>query len=601
MVTSAELKSRSFQLQRVDLLSQIVSNSRRDQSRREIFSKISYDKGTRLMNELTLSHVLQCLQQRIDALIPLQVDTPDHPAYGGIVHPEFGIATPQPTAEFVTGCAYLSLGNEHADESLLDQAILAMEYLLNVQHENGLVDLPAVNYDSSPDTGFIVQKFCPIIELGRVQRANHPQWNRLLEKIECFIRRTIPGLLIGGFHTPNHRWVITSALVQAHALFPDLDVKTTVEAYLAEEFDIDEEGTFIERSIGVYDAVNTRALLFIEKYWGAPTAMEAVNRNLTFNLHLLHSDGTAETGLSHRQDFGTREVTTTLIANYLLSNQVSPNPVFVKAAQTLWEKATHPENHLTWICHALLTCGDPKPQTVSLPENFSNYYPKNGLWRVRRNRMSASVFKDTTRLMTLIYGTAELTSVKISQTYFGQYIGRFVSNDLQVEANQAMLRSEGKSNPRRPAYELPLGRPVPHDQWAHMIEERDLRWLPPALSTLKIQEVEGGFDLHYQTLDGLPGVCAQMAFDFLPGGVWETEDTKIMPVAGQIIFLKQGLGTMRYGNDVIQISPGTYAHGMWHMRDAEPAPNHVRILLTFFTPVKSTIKLRCYRGLTPKM
>jgi hypothetical protein len=113
---------------------------------------------------------------------------------------------------------------------------------------------------------------------------------------------------------------------------------------------------------------------------------------------------------------------------------------------------------------------------------------------------------------------------------------------------------------------------------------------------LTIEEVEGGFDLHYQTLDGLDGVAAQMAFDFPVDGIWETDDTMTRPVAGQVLFLKRGHGTMRYGHDVICIGPGAHAHAMWAMREAETAPDHVRVLLTFMTPVDVVIEVRVHRG-----
>ena len=70
------------------------------------------------------------------------------------------------------------------------------------------------------------------------------------------------------------------------------------------------------------------------------------------------------------------------------------------------------------------------------------------------------------------------------------------------------------------------------------------------------------------------------------------------PQAGQVIFLKQGYGTMRYGNDTIRIGPGADAHRMWAMRDTEPAPDHVRVLLTFVTPVDHTFSLSCSHGIT---
>ena len=111
--------------------------------------------------------------------------------------------------------------------------------------------------------------------------------------------------------------------------------------------------------------------------------------------------------------------------------------------------------------------------------------------------------------------------------------------------------------------------------------------------------LDNGFNLVYRTLDGLDGVAAQVAFDFPPGGIWETADNSLIPQKGQVIFLKQGAGRMRYGNDVIEISPGATAHTMWEMREAQTAPQSVRILLTYRTPVDAVIHIRTNRGVTP--
>jgi hypothetical protein len=150
--------------------------------------------------------------------------------------------------------------------------------------------------------------------------------------------------------------------------------------------------------------------------------------------------------------------------------------------------------------------------------------------------------------------------------------------------------------PRRPGYEQPIGRPVPPEQYEALTAQRSLRPLPPLTSTLTARHVELGFDLHYQTLNGLDRVTAQIAFDFPPGGVWETPDTCLKPHTGQTIFLKQGYGAMRYGDDVIEIGPGADAHRMWAMRDAEPAPQHVRVLMTFITPIAHTFAIRVRHG-----
>ena len=78
--------------------------------------------------------------------------------------------------------------------------------------------------------------------------------------------------------------------------------------------------------------------------------------------------------------------------------------------------------------------------------------------------------------------------------------------------------------------------------------------------------------------------------------VCHAHDTCLKPQAGQVIFLKHGDGAMRYGDDVIRIGPGADAHRMWAMRDAEPAPQHVRVLMTFVTPIDHVFSIRLNTG-----
>jgi hypothetical protein len=124
-----------------------------------------------------------------------------------------------------------------------------------------------------------------------------------------------------------------------------------------------------------------------------------------------------------------------------------------------------------------------------------------------------------------------------------------------------------------------------------------LRRLPPAESELAVALTPDGLALRYRTLDGTPGVVAQIAFDFPPGGTWETDDTSLRPVAGQTIFLKRDHGTMRYGADTIRLGPGNDAHRTWQMRHTEPPTGHVRVLVPFLTPVDHTFAIRLGRGL----
>lgn len=548
---------------------------------------------------LRLDTVLPFFAAHVDELRHWQILDPAHPDSGALINPAYGCADNKATSSFITQAAYLLLAGPDDDPALLAALDAAAGYLLTAQRPSGNIDLPSVNIDSGPDTGFTVQQLCTIFELARRDGRAKGDWLPLLARLEKFIRRAVEGMKIGGFHTPNHRWVICSALAQAKALFPDVEVAAVMESYLAEGFDIDPEGAFIERSVGVYDAVNDRSLLFIQEHWASPDALDAVRRNLDFCLHLLHADGSAETGLSRRQDYGTRTVAAGLVHCLLLHNHFAPTELFVAAAHWLWDANAAGEN-LLWTVYTLLKCGDPAPSTpaakAALPTSYSRHFPHNGIWRIRRERFSASIFQDATRLLSLVHGQAELTSLKISQTYFGGACGLFYGESLAVDGERGVLSSGGLRRPRRPGYELPLGRPVSPAQWNAAFAERGLYELPAAAGTLEIREAEGGLDFHYHNGQGVDKVAVQIAFDFPPGGVWESDDTRTLPAAGQPIFLKRGYGRMRYGSDVIRIGPGAAAHLMWPMRDSEAAPNHVRVLLTFWTPVDFHFQIRAFRG-----
>ena len=546
------------------------------------------------MPQLTQAAVTQLLAEQIEAALPRQLLDRDHPDYGALVSPDWGIADPSHggTTPVVAGCVLLALAGR---PEFVPHATLAADYLLRAQRPSGLIDLRNCNYDSSPDTGFAVQLLCAALALGRARTGQDAEFDALLARIEQFVRRAVPGMLTGGFHTPNHRWVIASALAQAGALCPDLPVGPTITAYLAEGFDLDDEGMYLERSAGVYDAVCDRSLLLLADCWDAPGAREAARANLRLNLHLLHADGTAETGLSRRQDYDQRVVPASLVASYLHSAAYDPDPVSVRAAQWLWSRATPGLGDTVWTAVSLLRDGEPAPSAATLPDDFACLYPHNGLWRVRRGALSVSCFRDSVRLLALHYGQAELSSVSIAQSYFG--CGQFIADTLTVADGATTLRSDGQRRSRRPGYDQPLGRPVPPEQWAERLAERENRPAPPATSTLTIGEASGGLALRYQTLAGLDRVTTQIAFDFPPGGAWETGDTAVIPQAGQVLFLKQGYGVMRYGNDAIRIGPGADAHRMWQMRDADPPRDRARVLLTFTTPIDHTFSITGLHGL----
>lgn len=502
---------------------------------------------------------------------------PGSPTEGAWINPEWGLDDPSHvgTSVLLAGCAWLALwGPVARREHFRRRAALAAAYLLRVQRPGGLIDYKSCNFDSAPDTAFVVQLLAAVAEMA----APDGRLEVVRATIETFIRRAVPGLCSGGFHTPNHRWVICSALAQAAALWPDLTpaVASTLSAYRAEGIDQDADGAYQERSPAVYDAVTNRCLWFLGRHAGWREAPGAIRRNLRLNLHLLHPDGTIETALSRRQDRGWRVVPSALAPILHLVGEHA-------LAAWLWQRAAAPSlTDCVWMVYAA-RAGGRSMDRMRRPVSFTRHLSSLGMWRVGRPGWSASIFRDSTRLVHLVAGEIELSGLSIAQSYFG--VGRFRAEQLELCRGGVVLRSSGRHHPGRPGYLLPLGRPVPVDRWEELAGERMVRSLPPCASELRITATADGLCLHYRTLGGQAGVPAQIALDFRPRGLWRAPGTECCMRPGSVHFLDSAWAEVRSGRSVVRIEPGAAAHRMRAMRDAGGPEGNARVLLTFLTPV----------------
>ncbi len=559
------------------------------------------------MKPLTLEGVAAELHEQLRQALHLQSTDAGSHCRGALINPEWGLPDPThgATGALVTGagCLYLlsrtrGVVVDGIDE-LLDHAQLAGHYLLRAQRPTGRIDLPTCNYDSAPDTAFVVQDFARLLEHGRPLPVDDPRWAKLLTSVETFFARAARGLIDGGFHTPNHRWVIASALAKAQQLLPGFDAERAIELFTAEGVDIDAEGAFQERSAGVYDAVTNRSLLMLDAVRPWPAATEAVVRNLAFNAHMLHADGTIETALSRRQDAAKAIVPAGLIPVALAAARRTGDGRPAALANHLWSNRSQIDIptlvEILWEMIADARPVDPS----SLPGRFARLFPANRLWRMRDGLLSVSAFAGRPDLASVVYGQARICAVRIRQAYFGA-AGDFIADSIEPRQAGVELRSSGRHHPRRPAYDLALDETVPVDRWEQMLPRRAQRQLPPAAMSLDVRLAPDGLDLHLRAQDGLEGVATCMVFDCPPGGRWDTDSAAFDPLGGQVIALKAGRATIAYGPDRIEIGPGAGAHRMLHMRDLPPALGMVRIMLTWLTPIDHVIQLRFRRGMTPR-
>ncbi|MEG0897908.1 MAG: hypothetical protein RSF73_10220, partial [Ruthenibacterium sp.] len=119
--------------------------------------------------------------------------------------------------------------------------------LANHLHEDGTVDYHLCNFHSAPDTAFIT---LALAKPAMLIDAKTPAEIAFKEKLYDTLRRIGEGLKHEGFHTPNHRWVISAALSLLNTLMPDEGYLVRINQYLSEHIDCNDDGEFAERSAG---------------------------------------------------------------------------------------------------------------------------------------------------------------------------------------------------------------------------------------------------------------------------------------------------------------------------------------------------------------
>ena len=552
---------------------------------------------------LTYAKVLSRLSAQINDYLPFQILDATHPYHGTFVLPRFGM----PTADHTSGgqatltlCYAVLLDQSPClgDANMLERAVTAARGLQKLQRSNGLIDLPKVDFNSPPDTAFMVQAACPVLALARDQAndPNHPNRSaaaEIAQALEPFVQTAAQGIVGSGFRTPNHRWVVCSALSQAMTLFPVLNALDYVESILAETIDINTEGVYSERSAGIYDAVCNRAMRMIADHLNKPELLDHVRANLDFLLSMLESDGSILTALSRRQDHGTAATPIGLIDSFYDMAQRDDRADWATAAQLIFDNA-RPNQFKLWEAQMYIATDGGKLETVqpgTLPDEIESWMPKTGIWRVRQADRSFAVLKDSQNFLSARIGDLQLLHLGFRGSYFHR--SKFSGQSLEkTEQGVAMHHDSTQDIPF--GWDLPLGRPVefehPGDYYYVAVTERE-RWpLPEVKIDVAIDQFEHGLEVHVKTSEVYDRVPFVFELFFKPDGQWVTDDQITDMQAGQTVFLTQGNGRIVTGCNSMRIGPGDNAHQVQEMLGDAPA-NVFRVIIPMLTPVNRKLEL----------
>lgn len=509
----------------------------------------------------------------VENQIKQQITDPSHPRRG---------STPDAFGLFADGTAsgifdalitaYLCPQSRHYhDKALVERMTLASGYLDRWQTSDGNVTLPITNFNSPPDTAFVVWGAAAAAHKAILYRE--PGLARLLEN---FLRRAGRALTVGGIHTPNHRWVVSSALANIHELYPDTSYVRRIDQWLSEGIDIDPDGQFTERSTATYNGIVDRALVLLAIKLKRPELLEPVRRNLDAMMYLLHPGGEVVTEISTRQDRNTRGT----MAGYWLplrylaaldrNGRYSAMARMVDQAASLSALMEYPE---------LSTL----PESAALPEDYEKIFPHIGVARIRRGLTSATLpLGHDSRLLILRRGDAVINAVRFASAFFGK--GQFVPASGAKHA-QAYVFEQSLEAP----YYQPLDPPrrVSADDWMETRRLRRQTEICRMQYSADVTERAAGFTMRLRAA-GTDHVPVAVEINLREGG--QLEGCSPAPHVADAWILKNDYATYRVGRHAIRFGPGAAPHQYTQVRGAEPKMPGPSVYITGYTPFDRSLE-----------
>ena len=538
-----------------------------------------------------LREIIRANDAQIPALLARQERTPGHRWVGGLTN-SHGLATVADTNGFVAAlaCAACAPGSRYYNDAALAAPMLAaIAYILSAQHADGTVDYYATNFHSTPDLAFILEGSCPAYQLLRGNTS--PAFAPVAAELAKFIKRGGEALIVGGVHTPNHRWVVCAALAWVNSLFPDARYVARADQWLAETIDLDPDGQYTEKSTTVYSPIVNQALINVARLLNRPALLEPVRRNLEMTLYYVHPDGEVVTEASRRQDRHTRGS----MARYYLSYRTlalhDGNGRFAAMARQIERNARTQIGDLAAFLTEPALLRD-LPADAPLPTNYAKHFSYSNLARIRRGARSGTILANNTTIFSFRHGAAALEAVRFASAFFGK--GQFNADLLEVRDGRYVLRQklEGPYFQPLTAAQIATGdhtKMAPNGTLANDSRAARARSeVQVQESVVTVTEAGGKFSLEI-SVGGTDHVPVSIELAFRAGG----KLTGVEPIAGatDAFLLKSGTGRYTLGADVIEFGPGRVEHNYTQVRGALPKWDGLSVYVTGLTPFKTTLTI----------
>ncbi len=493
--------------------------------------------------------------------------------FAGTMEDASGLHSPGAAGSVVSACttAFLHPASKfYRAPLMIERARLAAGFLEKAQTSDGNIDLLITNFNSPPDTGFVVHGVASAACLA--QRAGNRE---LLGLMENFLKRAGAGMAKGGVHTPNHRWVVSSALAQINEVFPNPEYVRRIDQWLAEGVDIDDDGQFTERSTGVYNPICDRAFTVLAVKLKRPELLEFVRRNLDSMMYLLHPGYEVVTEISRRQDqYERRDMSGYWFPlQYLAVHERNPRystlaRYFAPQSASLSVLMEYPE---------LQADAD----TAPVPDDYVKMLPALEALRIRHGALSATVLlRDDSHFLGFRRGGAVIHAVRFSSAFFGK--GQFVPAAWKKDGDAYELTQMLEAG-----YYQPLDPPrrVRAGEWTGIRPQRRQTEVCRLTQSARISETRNGVRVRMRA-EGTRNVPVAVEIGLREGGKLEG----CVDANGSWI-LPEGYATYRAGDDVVRFGPGLREHSYTQVRGSLPPLPGTRVYLCGYTPFDHEIEI----------
>ena len=500
--------------------------------------------------------------------------------YGAVFDGD-SVVTPIGTAQFIQNlmCSYVSPRSKYyKSEEILRRMTLAAQGLLNLQHEDGTIDLIATNFHSTPDLGFTIYPLGLAYSIMlKNEKLNYGEFPAILKK---YLLNAGKALSVGGVHTPNHRWVISGALAYINSFFPNPAYRERVEQWLAEKVDIDPDGQYNERSTAGYTPITNRSLIEMAKRMNLDYLYDHVRKNLNMTFYFVHSNGEIATESSNRQD---KYQQSNLYGYYLAYNYMAlldKDSRFAGMVKYIEEtvQVAQLEYMLPYFLEDASLMQD-FAETTPIPTNYHKEFNYSDMIRIREDKTDLSIITNNTTFFTFFKGEAALEAVRLSSSFFGK--GQFQSQKMEKEGDTYILSSTITGPYYQPLPKEKL--PVEGEAWGKVPRTDRVQSEVQTLSTkIYLTETHGKARIKI-VVDGPKNLPVTLELGFRTGGVL----SNVTPKQGinNSFLVKNGkYATYQKGSDVIRIGPGVCTHKWTQLRGALPKLQADCLYFTNYAP-----------------